>query len=79
MKITFYWLNNNNFHESESKKGKNNVYQIVKLTVRFQSGNLAINAYVHNAFKKIYYTGTADNFGFAGIRLKPHQREVGLK
>ncbi|MDO6710641.1 TonB-dependent receptor [Aliiglaciecola sp. 2_MG-2023] len=54
-------------------------YQVVNLTTGFNYKSLAINAYVHNLFDEQYYTGTADNFGFAGIRLKPHQREVGIK
>jgi len=54
-------------------------YQVVNLSAGVQSGNIAIQAFVRNALDKQYYTGTADNFGLAGIRLKPHHREFGIK
>lgn len=33
-----------------------------------------VAAHVNNVFDKQYYTGTSDNFGAAGIRLRPHFR-----
>lgn len=36
-----------------------------------------VNVFVENLLKKDYYTGTSDNFGLAGIRLRPHPRVFG--
>jgi len=32
---------------------------------------------VQNAGDEEYYTGTQENFGISGIRLRPHPRVVG--
>ena len=37
----------------------------------------AVTAYVQNVFGEDYYTGTQENFGLSGIRLKPHPRTFG--
>ncbi len=37
-----------------------------------------IAAFVENVFDEDYYTGAGDNFGLAGIRLKPHPRTIGM-
>jgi iron complex outermembrane receptor protein len=37
----------------------------------------SVNVYVRNAFDEDYYTGTQENFGLSGIRLRPHPRTIG--
>ncbi len=37
----------------------------------------AVTVYVQNVFGEDYYTGTQENFGLSGIRLKPHPRTFG--
>jgi outer membrane protein OmpA-like peptidoglycan-associated protein len=37
-----------------------------------------IAGFVENVFDEDYYTGAGDNFGLAGIRLKPHPRTIGM-
>ena len=34
----------------------------------------AVTVYVQNVFGEDYYTGTQENFGLGGIRLRPHPR-----
>jgi iron complex outermembrane receptor protein len=36
-----------------------------------------LQLYVQNLFEDDYYTGTQENFGISGIRLRPHPRIVG--
>ena len=36
-----------------------------------------LNAYVNNVFDEEYFTGTGENFGLSGFRLRPHPRYVG--
>ena len=35
------------------------------------------NVYVNNLFDEEYYTGTGENFGLSGFRLRPHPRYIG--
>ena len=35
------------------------------------------NVYVNNVFDEEYYTGTGENFGLSGFRLRPHPRYFG--
>ena len=38
---------------------------------------LEFAVYVENLFDEKYYTGTGENFGLSGFRLRPHPRFVG--
>jgi len=37
----------------------------------------SLNLYVENLFEEKYYTGTQENFGVSGVRLRPHPRIFG--
>ena len=39
--------------------------------------HLEFNLYVNNVFDEEYYTGTGENFGLSGFRLRPHPRYFG--
>ena len=39
--------------------------------------NWEFNVYVNNVFDEEYYTGTGENFGLSGFRLRPHPRYFG--
>ncbi len=39
--------------------------------------NLEFTVYVHNLLDEEYYTGTGENFGLSGFRLRPHPRYIG--
>ena len=54
-------------------------YSVVNVSAGIEWPNFRIGAYVKNAGDEQYYTGTADNFGAAGIRLKPHFRTWGIR
>ena len=41
------------------------------------SDQLEFNAYVVNVLDEEYYTGTGENFGLSGFRLRPHPRYFG--
>ncbi len=52
-------------------------YDVVNLRAGFDMENWNFNVYVQNLFDEKYYTGTQENFGLSGIRLKPHPRFFG--
>lgn len=53
-------------------------YSVVNLRAGIGNEHTSLNAFVKNVFDQEYYTGTADNFGLAGIRLRPHPIEFGI-
>lgn len=54
-------------------------YQVVNFSAGMENESFRISAFVKNALDEDYYTGTSDNFGAAGIRIRPHYREFGVK
>jgi len=54
-------------------------YSVANLSGGVNNDNFRISVYAKNLFDEQYYTGTADNFGAAGMRLKPHQLNYGIK
>jgi iron complex outermembrane receptor protein len=52
-------------------------FDVVNLRLGFDMTNWYFNAYVQNLFEEEYYTGTQENFGVSGIRLRPHPRIFG--
>ena len=53
-------------------------YAVVNLRAGLTTDRFELGAYVENLTKTDYYTGTQDNFGLSGIRLRPHPRIFGL-
>jgi iron complex outermembrane receptor protein len=53
-------------------------FEVFNLRAGFSTGAWAFNAYVENLFEEHYYTGTQENFGVSGIRLRPHPRIFGF-
>ncbi len=54
-------------------------YDVVNLRAGIEGGSFRVNAFVNNLFDEDYYTGTADGFGLAGIRVKTHPTTYGIK
>ncbi|MGI9287928.1 MAG: hypothetical protein ACR2P1_21260, partial [Pseudomonadales bacterium] len=52
-------------------------YDLVNLRVGFDMDQFEFNLYVENLTDEEYYTGTQENFGASGIRLKPHPLIIG--
>lgn len=52
-------------------------FDVVNLRAGYELENWGFNFYVQNLFEEKYYTGTQENFGFSGIRLRPHPRIIG--
>ena len=53
-------------------------FNVVNLRAGYSFGDWEVTGYIENATDEDYYTGTQDNFGLAGIRLRPHPRVVGI-
>lgn len=54
-------------------------FGVVNLRAGIDSEQWSITGFVENLLDKDYYTGTQENFGLGGIRLRPHPRTYGLK
>jgi len=52
-------------------------FDLFNLRAGYLLENWAFNVYVQNLFEEKYYTGTQENFGLSGIRLRPHPRIIG--
>ncbi len=52
-------------------------YDLVNLRAGLDTENWRFGVYVQNATDEEYYTGTQENFGISGIRLRPHPRVIG--
>ena len=52
-------------------------YEIVNLRAGYRLGNIEVVGFVENLFDKEYFTGTQEDFGLSGFRLRPHPRIFG--
>ena len=52
-------------------------FDVANLRAGFDWERVSIIAYVENIFGEDYYTGTQENFGVSGIRLRPHPTTYG--
>ncbi|MCH8944890.1 MAG: hypothetical protein IH910_08890, partial [Proteobacteria bacterium] len=52
-------------------------YTVFNLRGGFDWERVGLTVYVQNAGDEKYYTGTQENFGISGIRLRPHPRTIG--
>ena len=53
-------------------------YSLVNLRAGYESPPWSLAAYIQNVTDEKYYTGTQENFGISGIRVRPHPRVFGL-
>jgi iron complex outermembrane receptor protein len=54
-------------------------FDVANLRGGFEWEHTSITVYVQNVFDEEYYTGTQENFGLSGIRLRPHPRTFGAQ
>ena len=52
-------------------------YDLLNLRAGFDMEKYSFNFYIQNLTDEKYYTGTQENFGASGIRLRPHPRFFG--
>lgn len=52
-------------------------FDVFNLRAGYDWEKVAVSVFVQNLFDEEYYTGTQENFGLAGIRLRPHPRTYG--
>ena len=52
-------------------------YDVINIRGGVDFGNVSLVLYVQNLADKEYYTGTQENFGVSGFRLRPHPRVIG--
>jgi iron complex outermembrane recepter protein len=53
-------------------------FNVVNLRAGIEGRRWSVTAYVENLLDEQYYTGTQENFGLDGIRLRPHHRIMGI-
>lgn len=54
-------------------------FDVVNLRAGINSERWNLVAYVENLFDENYYTGTQENFGLGGIRIRPHHLVAGIE
>ena len=54
-------------------------FTVANLRVGLDHENFSVNGFVENLLEENYYTSTSENFGLAGIRVRPHPRTVGVR
>jgi iron complex outermembrane recepter protein len=52
-------------------------YDLLNLRAGFEMGEWSISGYIQNLTDEEYYTGTQENFGVSGIRLRPNPLTFG--
>ncbi len=52
-------------------------YDLLNLRAGFEMGSWSVMGYVENLTDEKYYTGTQENFGASGIRLRPNPMTIG--
>jgi len=52
-------------------------YGVLNLRGGVDLNNISVMAYIQNVTDKAYFTGTQENFGISGFRLRPHPRIIG--
>jgi iron complex outermembrane receptor protein len=53
-------------------------YDVVNLRFGYEWQRASLTLYAQNLFSEVYYTGTQENFGLSGIRLRPHPAIYGF-
>lgn len=53
-------------------------YDVINLRAGVDLGQFSVGLYAQNLADEEYYTGTQENFGVSGIRVRPHPRIIGL-
>ncbi len=53
-------------------------FDVVNLRAGMEWERSAVTVFVQNVLDEEYYTGTQENFGLSGIRLRPHPRTYGV-
>ena len=54
-------------------------FDLFNLRAGINGDRWSIVAFAENLFDKNYYTGTQENFGLGGIRIRPHHRTIGIQ
>jgi iron complex outermembrane receptor protein len=52
-------------------------YDVVNLRAGWDWNRFRLNVFVENVFDEAYYTGSQENFGLSGIRVRPNPRVFG--
>ena len=52
-------------------------YDLLNLRAGFEMGSFSISGFVENLTDEVYYTGTQENFGASGFRLRPNPLTIG--
>jgi len=54
-------------------------FGVVNIRMGVSSGNVSLSGFVENLFEEDYYTSTSENFGLAGMRVRPNPRRYGIR
>lgn len=54
-------------------------FGVVNIRMGVSTDNIAVSGFIENLFQEDYYTSTSENFGLAGIRVRPNPRTFGVR
>ncbi|MEK7266560.1 MAG: TonB-dependent receptor [Pseudomonadota bacterium] len=54
-------------------------FGVVNIRMGVGTDNVSLSGYIENLFQEDYYTSTSENFGLAGMRVRPNPRKFGIR
>ena len=54
-------------------------FGVVNIRMGVSTDNISLSGFIENLFEEDYYTSTSENFGLAGIRVRPNPRRFGIR
>lgn len=54
-------------------------FGVVNIRMGVSTENISLSGYIENLFQEDYYTSTSENFGLAGMRVRPNPRRFGIR
>jgi iron complex outermembrane receptor protein len=54
-------------------------FGVVNIRMGLNADNISLSGYIENLFEEDYYTSSSENFGLAGMRVRPNPRRFGIR
>ncbi len=54
-------------------------FGVVNIRMGVSRDNVSLSGFIENLFQEDYYTSSSENFGLAGIRVRPNPRKFGIR
>jgi iron complex outermembrane receptor protein len=54
-------------------------FGVVNIRMGVSRDNVSLSGFIENLFQEDYYTSSSENFGLAGMRVRPNPRKFGIR